>query len=85
MRQARMASAKLMGSDLVKPLSPVARVVFVIVAAGMTTAAVVLFAVSASSTAGLIFVVLPCYAALAYGLIFVIDFAVRRGGRAIRR
>jgi hypothetical protein len=89
MDEARLAWSKLMGLEVMMPLSPVARVCFVVVAAGLTATAVALFVVDlityASSTGALVFVVLPFYAALAYGVILAVDFAVRLGARAIRR
>jgi hypothetical protein len=89
MNEARKAWSKLMGSEVMGPLSPVARACLVVVVAGLTALTVGLFLVDlftyASSTGALVFVVVPVYAALAYGLIFAVDFAVRLAVRAVRR
>ena len=73
-------------SDLLRPLSAPARAMFIVIAGGMAVTAVALYVIDlfgeASSTGGLVFIVLPVYAGIAYGLIFLADrlvrFAVRR-------
>jgi hypothetical protein len=81
---ARFFSA-LWTNDIVTPLSPPARALFLVIACGMAAAAVVLFVVdlfgTPSSTGAVIFVAVPVYAGLAYAVIFIVDRAVR----AVRR
>ena len=88
MNEPRNAWASLLGSGPLRPLSPMARVFFAVMAVSLIALAAGIFlydlVASGSATGALIFIVLPFYVALTYGAIFAVDRLVRFTRREAR-